>query len=71
MTVIYTVRSERGPWKDGARMLPADASDPTFFMLQTEDIEPTYVALLRNDAGEITGLRAGSMDLIRAPDPDA
>jgi CubicO group peptidase (beta-lactamase class C family) len=65
------VHSERGPWKDGARMLPADPSGSTFFMLQTEDIEPTYVALLRNDAGEITGLRAGLMDLIRAPDPDA
>jgi CubicO group peptidase (beta-lactamase class C family) len=65
------VRSERGPWKDGARMLLADASDPTFFMLETEDIEPSYLALVRNDAGEITGLRAGLMDLIRARDPDA
>jgi CubicO group peptidase (beta-lactamase class C family) len=65
------VRSQRGPWKDGARMLPAEASDPSFFMLQTEDVEPAYLALVRNDAGEVTGLRSGMMDLIRAPDPDA
>jgi len=64
------VRSERGSWKDGVRMLPAGASDPAFFTLQTEDVEPAYLALLRNGAGEITGLRAGMMDLIRAPDPD-
>ncbi len=65
------VHSQRGLWKDGARMLPADASDPAFFTLATEDIEPVSVALVRNDAGEITGLRAGMMDLIRATDPDA
>jgi hypothetical protein len=65
------VRSERGPWKGGVRMLPADASDPAFFMLETEDVEPAYLALLRNDAGVITGLRAGVMELIRAPDPEA
>lgn len=65
------VRSQRGLWKDGVRMLPADASDPAFFTLQTADVEPAYLALLRNDAGQITGLRAGLTDLIRAPDPDA
>jgi CubicO group peptidase (beta-lactamase class C family) len=65
------VHSQRGPWKDGVRMLPADASDPTFFMLQTEDVEPAYLALVRNDAGEITGLRGDMMELIRAPDSDA
>jgi CubicO group peptidase (beta-lactamase class C family) len=65
------VRSQRGPWKDGVRMLPADASDPTFFMLETEDIEPAYLALVRNDGGAITGLREGMMDLVRVPDPDA
>jgi CubicO group peptidase (beta-lactamase class C family) len=65
------VHSQRGPWKDGVRMLPADASDPTFFMCQTEHGEPAYVALVRNDAGEVTALRTGATDLVRAPDPDA
>jgi CubicO group peptidase (beta-lactamase class C family) len=65
------VRSQRGLWKDGVRMLPADASDPAFFMLQTADVEPTCLALVCNGAGEVTALRTGMTDLIRAPDPDA
>lgn len=65
------VRSQRGPWKDGVRLLTADAQDPTFFMLETADVEPTYLTLVRNDAGEVTALRTGVIDLIRAQDPDA
>jgi CubicO group peptidase (beta-lactamase class C family) len=65
------VQSQRGLWKDGVRLLPADASDPLFFSLDTADVEPLRVALVRDAAGNITGLRTGTIELIRAPGPDA
>jgi hypothetical protein len=64
------VRSQRALWKDGVRMLPADASDPTFFMLATDEVEPTYLALVRNGAAR-SPASARAVDLIRAPGPDA
>jgi CubicO group peptidase (beta-lactamase class C family) len=56
----------RGPWKDGARMLPADANDPTFFVLDTGEPDPPRVALVRNASGAVTALRLpGLMELVR------
>jgi len=53
--VLY---ARRGPWKDGARMVPADDNDQAFFaLLGTEAIEPPRIALRRDASGAVTGLR--------------
>lgn len=51
------IHARRGPWKDGARMFPADEDDPGFFELETEAIERPHLALLRDAAGAVKGLR--------------
>ena len=38
-------------------MLPADAADPAFFILDTGDPEPPPIALALNEAGSVSGLR--------------
>ncbi len=63
------IQSQRGFWKEGVRMLPADPSDPTLFMLDNADVEPTYVVLVRNAAREIVALRYQLYELVRAVDP--
>ncbi len=50
------LHARRGPWKDGARMLP-DEHDLGFFTLDTNAIEPPRVALVRDASGAVTGLR--------------
>jgi CubicO group peptidase (beta-lactamase class C family) len=51
------LHARRGPWKEGKRLVPADAADPAFFMLDTREPEPPCVALLRDADGRVTGLR--------------
>ncbi len=51
------LRARRGPWKEGKRMLPADAADPSFFVLDTGEPEPPGVALILDDGGPAAGLR--------------
>jgi hypothetical protein len=60
------LHARRGPWKDGARMLPADATDPAFFALDTGEPDAPRVALVRDANGAVTGLRLpGLMELVR------
>ncbi len=51
------LHARRGPWKQGVRMCPADANDSAFFLLDTGDVEPPRVVLVRGDDGAVTGLR--------------
>lgn len=51
------LRARRGPWKKGARMLPADPADPAFFVLDTGEPEPPQVALVLDESGAVSGLR--------------
>jgi len=51
------LHARRGPWKDGACMIPVDDNDPAFFALETDAIEAPHLALLRDRSGAITGLR--------------
>jgi hypothetical protein len=63
------VRAQRGPWSEGVRMLPADASDPTLFALDGDDIEPTYIALDIGTDGRVRAIRTSDItELVRAPD---
>jgi CubicO group peptidase (beta-lactamase class C family) len=61
-------RTRRGRWKQGARMLPCDPGDPTFFLLDSGDVEPQHVALLRDGDGHVTGIRVAALaarDMVR------
>ena len=51
------LRARRGPWKEGARMLPADPADRAFFVLDTGEPEPPQVALVLDERGSVSGLR--------------
>jgi CubicO group peptidase (beta-lactamase class C family) len=55
------LRSRWGAWKGGVRMLPADASDPAFFAVQTEGRDPAYIALTRDASGRVDGLRCDEL----------
>jgi hypothetical protein len=67
------LHARRGPWKDGARMLPADEHDPAFFVLEIDVPDPSFgepdpprVALVSDANGAVTGLRLpGLMELVR------
>jgi CubicO group peptidase (beta-lactamase class C family) len=49
--------SRRGKWKEGVRMVPTDSGDPTFFTLDTDDVERPQAGLVRDSHGDISGLR--------------
>ena len=51
------LRSRRGAWRDGVRLVPADVEDPGFLVLDTGGPEPPALALVRDDSGAVTGLR--------------
>jgi hypothetical protein len=51
------LHARHGPWKQGARLLPADERDPAFFALDRDVPEPPRIALVRDAAGAVTGLR--------------
>jgi CubicO group peptidase (beta-lactamase class C family) len=52
-----TLRSRRGPWKQGVRMHLLDPSEPDLFGLASDATEPPKVALVRDEEGLVTGLR--------------
>lgn len=49
------LRSRRGQWREGVRMVPADPSDPAFFTLDTGEPEPPQLALALDGRGQVTG----------------
>ncbi|MDP6403359.1 MAG: serine hydrolase domain-containing protein [SAR202 cluster bacterium] len=51
------LRSRRGAWREGVRMLPASDADPGLFMLDTGDLEPPQVVLVRDEREEVTSIR--------------
>jgi hypothetical protein len=55
------LHARRGVWKDGVRLLPADPSDPCFFMVDRDGDEPSYVVLTRGAAGTVDGLRCDEL----------
>ncbi len=52
--VLY---ARRGPWKRGARMRLIDASAPTLFALDDDELEPSLILLEPTSGGAISGLR--------------
>ena len=51
------LRSRRGAWREGVKMVPADPADPMFFVLDTGELEPPFVVLSRDGSGLINGVR--------------
>ncbi len=61
------VRSRRGPWKSGARLLQADASDPLMTVVEQDDGERPQVLLARDASGRVDGLRCDDLvQMVRA-----
>lgn len=50
------LRSRRGPWKQGVRMLPADPRDPHYFELDTDEPDPARAVLVTDASGDVEGL---------------
>ena len=55
------LRSRRGAWRNGVRLLPADPEDPYFLALDTAEIEKPRIALVTNSTGQVTGMRLDRM----------
>jgi CubicO group peptidase (beta-lactamase class C family) len=51
------IHGQRGPWKDGARLVPADVSEPDLFFVHAAGYPPSKLVLLM-EGGAVTGLRA-------------
>ena len=62
------LRAQRGDWSEGLRMARADDTDPSFFALVSDSLEPGHVAFVREADGTIGALRTGVTELVRAPE---
>jgi len=51
------LRSRRGAFRNGVRLLPADKSDPFFLAIDTPALQKPEIALVTNAAGQVTGIR--------------
>jgi hypothetical protein len=50
------LRSRRGEWKQGVRMRPLDPSDPRYFELETDELDPARLVVTTDEGGRVTGL---------------
>ena len=51
------LRSRRGAFRNGVRLLPADKSDPFFLAIDTPALQKPKIALVTNTDGQVTGIR--------------
>ena len=51
------LRSWRGPWREGVRMVQSDLADPTLLLLDTGEAEPSRVLLLLDETKAVAGIR--------------
>jgi CubicO group peptidase (beta-lactamase class C family) len=52
-----TLYARRGAWRDGKRLYPGDPADPDFLVIDDDPLQPSMLALVRDAAGAVTGLR--------------
>jgi CubicO group peptidase (beta-lactamase class C family) len=52
-----TLYARRGDWRDGKRLYPGDPADPDFLIIDDDPLAPHKLALVRDAAGAVTGLR--------------
>jgi hypothetical protein len=55
------LRSQRGPWKEGVRLVPVDEAQPDVFALDNGDLDPQRVVTVRGPDGAVTGLRFSNL----------
>ena len=61
--------SRRGPWKDGARLLAADRTDPELFAVEAEGYPRERIILARNGRGEVEAIRlSGLVEMVQNPE---
>jgi CubicO group peptidase (beta-lactamase class C family) len=49
--------ARRGAWREGKRLYPGDAADPDFLVIDDDPLSPSKLALVRDAAGAVVGLR--------------
>ncbi len=52
-----TLYARRGAWREGKRLYPGDPADPDFLMIDDQSLQPSKLALVRDAAGAVVGLR--------------
>lgn len=52
-----TLYARRGDWRDGKRLHPGDPGDPDFLLVDDNPLTPSKLALVRDAAGAVVGLR--------------
>ncbi len=61
--------SRRGAWKDGARLLPADPSDPEVFAVEAEGYPRSRLVLWRDRSDEVNAVRLPRLvEMVKNPD---
>ena len=64
-----TLYSQRGAWQKGVRLAQVEAGQPDYFAMQSADGIPQFMTLLRDDGGQVTGLRFPQLvDMRRNPE---
>ncbi|MGD8830057.1 MAG: serine hydrolase domain-containing protein [Pseudomonadales bacterium] len=63
------MRSQRGPWRSGVHIRPADEADPTIFYVDVDGPERAHIVFARDGESRISGIRTdGIVELVRTPD---
>ncbi len=52
-----TLYARRGAWREGKRLYPGDPEDPDFLIIDDNPLAPSKLALVRDAAGAVVGLR--------------
>jgi CubicO group peptidase (beta-lactamase class C family) len=52
-----TLYARRGAWREGKRLYPGDPADPDFLVIDDQALQPSKLALVRDAAGAVVGLR--------------
>ena len=62
------LRSRRGDWRNGIRLIRADAHDPFFLALDTASVVKPKIALVSDTDGRVSGLRLDRLSLMERDD---
>jgi hypothetical protein len=61
--------SRRGPWKEGARLVPVRPGEDDFFAIEAGGTATNYMSLILDDGGGVKGLRFQQIvDMYRNPE---
>lgn len=64
------LRSQRGAWRSGVQIRPADEADPYIFYLDMGGLEPTHIVFGKDAGNRINRIKTDAIvELVRAADP--